>query len=125
MRIAVREELAVFLSENGVFRDVTWYVDLLIAQVYADYVSEQGSVYLRADFNGPEDPLMHVRRLLGIDSDAMIRLCFAISGFLAGVSGGLVGLSLSITGPYFGISYGLKALGVLVLGGLEIGRAHV
>lgn len=57
-------------------------------------------------------------RLLGIDSDAMIRLCFAISGFLAGVSGGLVGLSLSITGPYFGISYGLKALGVLVLGGL-------
>jgi branched-chain amino acid transport system permease protein len=29
-----------------------------------------------------------------------------------------VGLSLSISGPYFGISYGLKALGVLVLGGL-------
>jgi branched-chain amino acid transport system permease protein len=57
-------------------------------------------------------------RLLGINSDAMIRLCFAVSGFLAGISGGLVGLSLSITGPYFGISYGLKALGVLVLGGL-------
>ncbi|MEB3332593.1 MAG: branched-chain amino acid ABC transporter permease [Synechococcaceae cyanobacterium] len=57
-------------------------------------------------------------RLLGINSDAMIRLSFAVSGFLAGVSGGLVGLSLSITGPYFGISYGLKALGVLVLGGL-------
>jgi branched-chain amino acid transport system permease protein len=57
-------------------------------------------------------------RLLGIDSDAMIRLSFAVSGFLAGVSGGLVGLSLSITGPYFGIGFGLKALGVLVLGGL-------
>jgi branched-chain amino acid transport system permease protein len=57
-------------------------------------------------------------RLLGIDSDAMIRLCFAVSGCLAGLSGGLVGLSLSITGPYFGIGYGLKALGVLVLGGL-------
>jgi branched-chain amino acid transport system permease protein len=57
-------------------------------------------------------------RLLGIDSDAMIRLGFAVSGFLAGIAGGLVGLSLSITGPYFGISYGLKALGVLVLGGL-------
>ena len=27
-------------------------------------------------------------------------------------------LSLSISGPYFGISYGLKALGVLVLGGM-------
>ncbi len=63
-----------------------------------------------------EDPT--TARLLGIDSDAMIRLCFAVSGFLAGVSGGLVGLSLSITGPYFGIGFGLKALGVLVLGGL-------
>lgn len=57
-------------------------------------------------------------RLLGIDSDAMIVLCFGLSGFLAGISGGLVGLSLSITGPYFGISFGLKALGVLVLGGM-------
>jgi len=57
-------------------------------------------------------------RLLGIDSDGMIRLSFAMSGFLAGISGGLVGLSVSITGPYFGIGYGLKALGVLVLGGL-------
>ena len=57
-------------------------------------------------------------RLLGIDSDAMIQICFAVSGCLAGLSGGLVGLSLSITGPYFGIGYGLKALGVLVLGGL-------
>jgi branched-chain amino acid transport system permease protein len=57
-------------------------------------------------------------RLLGINSDAMIRLCFAVSGFLAGLAGGLVGLSFSIPGPYFGINYGLKALGVLVLGGL-------
>jgi branched-chain amino acid transport system permease protein len=63
-----------------------------------------------------EDPV--TARLLGIDSDAMIRLSFGVSGFLAGISGGLVGLSLSITGPYFGIGYGLKALGVLVLGGL-------
>lgn len=63
-----------------------------------------------------EDPL--TARLLGIDSDAMIRLAFAVSGFLAGVAGGLVGLSVSIAGPYFGIAYGLKGLGVLVLGGL-------
>jgi len=57
-------------------------------------------------------------RLLGIDSDAMVRLSFALSGLLAGLSGGLVGLSVSIAGPYFGIVYGLKGLGVLVLGGL-------
>jgi len=57
-------------------------------------------------------------RLLGIDSDAMVRLAFALSGVLAGLGGGLVGLSVSLTGPYFGIGYGLKGLAVLVLGGL-------
>jgi hypothetical protein len=32
--------------------------------------------------------------------------------------GGLIGVSVSLPGPYFGISYGLKGLAVLVLGGL-------
>ena len=65
--LMLREELSQFLADNGVFRDVLWYVDLLTAQVYADYVGEQGGVYLRADFSRPEDPLMHLRRLLGLD----------------------------------------------------------
>lgn len=65
--LTLREELSQFLSDNGVFRDVIWYVDLLTAQIYADYVGEQGGVYLRADFSRPEDPLMHLRRLLGLD----------------------------------------------------------
>jgi branched-chain amino acid transport system permease protein len=63
-----------------------------------------------------EDPI--TARLLGIDSDRMIKLAFLVSGMLAGLAGGLVGLSVSIAGPYFGIGYGLKGLGVLVLGGL-------
>ena len=57
-------------------------------------------------------------RLLGIDSDAMVRLAFLLSGGLAGLGGGLIGVSVSLAGPYFGISYGLKGLAVLVLGGL-------
>ncbi|MFM7086032.1 MAG: branched-chain amino acid ABC transporter permease [Cyanobium sp.] len=57
-------------------------------------------------------------RLLGIPSAAMVRLAFVISGVLAGLGGGLIGLSVSLTGPYFGIGYGLKGLAVLVLGGL-------
>ena len=57
-------------------------------------------------------------RLLGINSGAIIQLAFAIASFLAGISGGLVALSVNIGGPYFGIGYGLKGLGVLVLGGL-------
>ena len=65
--LMLREELSQFLATNGVFRDVVQYVDLLTAQVYAGYVSEQGGVYLRADFATAEDPMLHVRRLLGLD----------------------------------------------------------
>jgi len=65
--VMLREELAQFLSVNGVFRDVIHYVDLLTAQVYAGYICEQGGSYLRADFNAPEDPMEHTRRLLGLD----------------------------------------------------------
>ncbi|MEB3271604.1 MAG: branched-chain amino acid ABC transporter permease [Synechococcus sp.] len=57
-------------------------------------------------------------RLLGIDSEAMLRLAFLLSGALAGLGGGLIGVSISLPGPYVGIGYGLKGLAVLVLGGL-------
>jgi branched-chain amino acid transport system permease protein len=56
--------------------------------------------------------------LLGINSVAVVRLAFLLSGMLAGLGGGLIGMSVSLAGPYFGISYGLKGLAVLVLGGL-------
>ncbi len=63
-----------------------------------------------------EDPT--AARLMGINSGAIVRLAFLLSGMLAGLGGGLTGLSVSLAGPYFGISFGLKGLAVLVLGGL-------
>ena len=65
--LVLREELSQFLAANGVFRDVVQYADLLTAQIYAGYVSEQGGSYLRADFATAEDPMLHVRRMLGLD----------------------------------------------------------
>jgi hypothetical protein len=65
--VMLREELCQFLADNGVFRDVLHYVDLLTAQVYARYLSEQGGSYLRTDFAMPEEPMLHTRRLLGLD----------------------------------------------------------
>jgi hypothetical protein len=65
--LVLREELSQFLTDNGVFRDVMWYVDLLCAKVYGDYIAAQGGVYLRADFSAPGDPMEHTRRLLGLD----------------------------------------------------------
>jgi hypothetical protein len=68
--VVLRAELAQFLAANGVYRDVPFYVDLLAARVYAGYIGEQGGSYLRADFSNPEEPMVHVRRLLGLDGVA-------------------------------------------------------
>jgi hypothetical protein len=65
--LALRQELSQFLNDNGVFRDTLYYVDLLLAQVYADYICARGGTYLRTDFSAPEDPMQFVRRLLGLD----------------------------------------------------------
>jgi hypothetical protein len=65
--VQLRQELSEYLTANGVFRDVLFYVDVLMAQVYAGYIGERGGTYLRADFATPEDPMLHVRRLLGLD----------------------------------------------------------
>lgn len=63
-----------------------------------------------------EDPT--TASLLGINSDHFIILTFFISSFLAGLAGTLVASSVSIAGPYFGITFGLRGLAVIVLGGL-------
>lgn len=65
--LMLREELAQFLTENGIFRDVPEYIDILCAQIYANYICAQGGTYLRTDFSAPEDPMQHTRRLLGLD----------------------------------------------------------
>lgn len=67
--LALREELSQFLSGEGIFRDMIWYVDLISAQVYGDYINAQGGAYLKTDFNaGASDPLEHTRRILGLDA---------------------------------------------------------
>ena len=65
--VVLREELAQFLAGTGVYRDVIHLIDLLAAQVYGSYIHEQGGSYLRADFANAEEPMTHVRRLLGLD----------------------------------------------------------
>jgi branched-chain amino acid transport system permease protein len=63
-----------------------------------------------------EDPV--TASLLGISTDRLIRFTFFLSGFLGGLAGTLVGLSVGISGPYFGVTFGLKGLAVIILGGL-------
>jgi hypothetical protein len=65
--LVLREELSQFLADNGVFRDMLWYVDLLQAQIYAAYINAHGGAYLKTDFASEMDPLEHSRRILGLD----------------------------------------------------------
>ena len=65
----LREELEGFLRDNGVFRDLAFYVDLLAGHVYAGYINDRGGHYLKADFCGnAADAMAHTRRLLGLDA---------------------------------------------------------
>lgn len=65
--LVLREELSEFLTKNGVFRDSLFYIDLLCAQIYADYICSQGGVFLRTDFSAEEDPMQYTRRMIGLD----------------------------------------------------------
>lgn len=61
-------ELSDFLTQNGVFRDLHFYADLLSAHVYAGYINDRGGQYLRSDFTHEGDPMSHTRRMLGLDA---------------------------------------------------------
>ena len=65
--VVLRQELSQYLTSNGIFSRVIQYVDLLCAQIYAEYVCAQGGSFLRTDFSAPEDPMQHTRRILGLD----------------------------------------------------------
>jgi hypothetical protein len=65
--LMLREELAQYLAANGVYRDVLFYVDVLCAQIYAEYIGERAGSYLRTNFAATEDPMLHTRRILGLD----------------------------------------------------------
>lgn len=69
--LVLREELSQFLSGQGIFRDMLWYIDVLSAQIYAGYINSQGGAWLKTEFASEGDPLEHTRRILGLDARGM------------------------------------------------------
>jgi branched-chain amino acid transport system permease protein len=59
-----------------------------------------------------------VARLLGVPADRLMLLAFILSGLLAGAAGVLVGLHYAAITPYVGVETGLKAIAVMVVGGV-------
>jgi len=65
---ALSEELEGFLRGEGVYRDLSFFADLLMAHVYAAYINDRGGEFMRADFATAADPMLHTRRMLGLDA---------------------------------------------------------
>jgi branched-chain amino acid transport system permease protein len=59
-----------------------------------------------------------VARLLGVSAGRVTLLVFALSGALAGAAGVLIGLHYAAITPYVGVETGLKAIAVMVVGGV-------
>ena len=56
------------LSEQGLYRDLPFWVDLVLAQAYAEYFRSMAEGMLSADFGRGITPGEHVQKFLGIDS---------------------------------------------------------
>ena len=59
-----------------------------------------------------------VARLLGVRADRLTLVAFVLSGLLAGAAGVLIGLHYTAITPYVGVDTGLKAIAVMVVGGV-------
>lgn len=59
-----------------------------------------------------------VARLLGVHASRVTLLAFVLSGALAGAAGVLIGLHYAAITPYVGVETGLKAIAVMVIGGV-------
>jgi branched-chain amino acid transport system permease protein len=59
-----------------------------------------------------------VARLLGVSAARVTLLAFVLSGMLAGAAGVLICLHYAAITPYVGVEVGLKAIAVMVVGGV-------
>ncbi len=59
-----------------------------------------------------------VARLMGIPARRIIGGTFVLSGMLAGAAGTLIGVHYAAVQPFIGVDVGLKAIAVMVIGGV-------
>lgn len=65
-----RQWMAEQLSAQGVYRDIHFWIDLVMAQAYTDYFRSMAEGMLSADFGRGNVPTEHIRKFLGIDAPA-------------------------------------------------------
>ncbi len=63
-----RAWLVTQLAEQGVYRDMPYWVDLVLVQAYTEYFRSMADGMLSADFGRGITPVEHLRKFLGIDA---------------------------------------------------------
>jgi branched-chain amino acid transport system permease protein len=61
---------------------------------------------------------IEIAGILGINTDAVIMLTFAVASALAGIAGVLVGLAYTAVSPFMGVSMAVKGMAIMLVGGL-------
>ncbi|MCE5394572.1 MAG: hypothetical protein JJ693_08305 [Acidithiobacillus sp.] len=64
----VREWMRTGLSELGVYRDIPYLIDVLLAYQYSQYLRAMAEGFLRSDFGGQSDFIEQIHKLLGVES---------------------------------------------------------
>ena len=62
--------LAAQLAEQGLYKDVHYWIDLVQAQAYSEYFRSMAEGMLSADFGRASGPADYVKKFLGIDAPA-------------------------------------------------------
>jgi len=63
----LRQWMREALLELGVYRDVPYMVDIILAYQYSQYVRAMAEGFLRSDFGGQTDFTEQIRKLLGVE----------------------------------------------------------
>jgi hypothetical protein len=63
----LRQWMRETLLELGVYRDVPYMVDIILAHQYSQYVRAMAEGFLRSDFGGQTDFTEQIRKLLGVE----------------------------------------------------------
>ncbi|PKY10643.1 hypothetical protein B1757_08685 [Acidithiobacillus marinus] len=63
----LRQWMRETLEELGVYRDVPYMVDIILAHQYSQYVRAMAEGFLRSDFGGQTDFTEQIRKLLGVE----------------------------------------------------------
>jgi branched-chain amino acid transport system permease protein len=61
---------------------------------------------------------VEIASAIGVNTDAIIMLTFAVASGLAGIAGVLVGLAYTAVSPFMGINMAVKGLAIMLVGGL-------